>query len=29
VAKPVVVTQPKIVFNRFRLHPSARRPVGV
>jgi len=29
VAKPVVVPQPKIVFNRFRLHPSAQRPVGV
>jgi hypothetical protein len=28
VAKPVVVPQPKIVFNRFRLHPSARRPMG-
>jgi len=28
VARPVVVPQPKIVFNRFRLHPSARRPVG-
>jgi hypothetical protein len=29
VAKPVVVPQPKIIFNRFRLHPSVRRPVGV
>jgi hypothetical protein len=29
VAKPEFVPQPKIVFNRFRLHPSARRPVGV
>jgi hypothetical protein len=29
VAKPVVVPQPKIVFNRFRLHPSVRRPVNV
>ena len=28
VAKPVVVPQPKIVFNRFKLHPSAHRPVG-
>ena len=29
VAKPVVVAQePAVVFNRFRLHPSARRPVG-
>ena len=28
VAKPVVVPQPKIVFNRFKLHPSVRRPVG-
>jgi hypothetical protein len=28
VAKPAVVPQPKIVFNRFRLHPSARRPVS-
>jgi hypothetical protein len=28
VAKPVVVPQPKVVLNRFRLHPSARRPVG-
>lgn len=28
VAKPVVVPQPKIVFNRFKLHPSARRPAG-
>ena len=28
VAKPVFVPQPKIVFNRFKLHPSAHRPVG-
>jgi len=28
VAKPVVVPRPKIVFNRFKLHPSAHRPVG-
>jgi hypothetical protein len=28
VAKPAVVPQPKMVFNRFRLHPSVRRPVG-
>ena len=29
VAKPVVVTQePAVVFNRFKLHPSARRPAG-
>jgi hypothetical protein len=28
VAKPVVVPRPKIVFNRFKLHPSVRRPVG-
>jgi O-antigen ligase len=28
VAKPVVVPQPQIVFNRFKLHPTARRPVG-
>ena len=29
VAKPVVVPQPKLIFNRFKLHPSARRPIGV
>lgn len=29
VARPVVVPQPKVVFNRFRLHPSVRPPVGV
>jgi hypothetical protein len=29
VAKPAIVPQPNVVFNRFRLHPSARRPVGV
>jgi O-antigen ligase len=29
VAKPEVVpTEPAIVFNRFKLHPSVRRPVG-
>jgi|ERR1035437_3628693 hypothetical protein len=28
VAKPVIVPQPKIVFNRFKLHPSVRRPAG-
>jgi O-antigen ligase len=28
VAKQVVVPVPKIVFNRFKLHPSARRPAG-
>jgi O-antigen ligase len=28
VAKPVVVPRPKIVFNRFKLHPSVRRPLG-
>jgi hypothetical protein len=29
VAKPVVVAQePAVVFNRFKLHPSARRPAG-
>jgi hypothetical protein len=28
VAKPVVVPRPKIVFNRFKLHPSVQRPVG-
>jgi hypothetical protein len=27
-AKPAVVPQPKLVFNRFKLHPSVRRPVG-
>ena len=26
VAKPVVVPRPKIVFDRFKLHPSARLP---
>jgi len=29
VAQPVVVPQPKIAFNRFRVHPSARQPVEV
>jgi len=28
VAKPVVVPRPKIVFNRFKLHPSVQRPLG-
>ena len=28
VAKPVVVTEPTAVFNRFKLPPSVRRPVG-
>ncbi len=28
VAKPAVVPRPKVIFNRFRLHPSAHRPVG-
>jgi hypothetical protein len=28
VAKPVVAPQPKVVFNRFKLHPSVRRPAG-
>ncbi len=28
VAKPVLVPQTKIVFDRFKLHPSTRRPVG-
>jgi O-Antigen ligase len=28
VAKPAVVPQPKVVFDRFKLHPSVRRPVG-
>jgi hypothetical protein len=29
VAKPVLVApQPKIVFDRFKLHPSVRRPAG-
>jgi O-antigen ligase len=28
VAKPVIVPRPKIVFNRFKLHPSVRRPAG-
>jgi hypothetical protein len=28
VAKPVVVPRPKIVFNRFRLQPGVRRPIG-
>lgn len=29
VAKPVVVTQPKVIFNRFKLPPSAPRPVRI
>jgi hypothetical protein len=29
MARPALVPEPKIVFNRFRLHPSVRRPVGV
>ena len=28
VLKPAIVPQAKIVFNRFRLHPGARRPIG-
>ena len=28
VAKPVVVPQTTVVFNRFKLHPSVRRPLG-
>ena len=28
VAKPAFVPQPKMVFNRFKLHPSVRRPIG-
>src|ERR1035437_8309763 len=28
VAKPVVVTEPTVVLNRFKLNPSARRPAG-
>ena len=28
VAKPVVAPQPKVVFNRFKLNPSVRRPAG-
>lgn len=28
VAKPVVVPAPQVVFNRFKLHPSVRRPAG-
>ena len=27
-AKPVPVPRPKLVFNRFKLHPTVRRPVG-
>ena len=29
VAKSAVAPQPAVVFNRFKLHPSAHRPVGV
>jgi hypothetical protein len=28
VAKPAFVPQPKLVFNRFKLHPSVRRPIS-
>jgi hypothetical protein len=28
VAQPVVVEQPKLVFDRFRLHPGARKPAN-
>jgi hypothetical protein len=28
VAQPAMVTRAKVVFNRFRLHPGARRPIG-
>jgi O-antigen ligase len=28
VAKPALVPQPKVVFNRFKLHPSVRRPIS-
>ena len=28
VAKPALAPQPKVVFNRFKLHPSVRRPAG-
>jgi len=28
VAKPALAAQPAIVFNRFKLHPSVRRPVN-
>jgi len=28
VAKPVAAPAAKVVFNRFRLHPGARRPIG-
>jgi hypothetical protein len=28
VSKPAVIPQTQVVFNRFKLHPSAHRPVG-
>jgi O-antigen ligase len=28
VAKPAVAPRPKVVFDRFKLHPSVRRPAG-
>ncbi len=28
VAKPTVIPQPELVFNRFRVHPTVRPPVG-
>jgi hypothetical protein len=28
VAKPAAVPRPKVVFDRFKLHPSVRRPVS-
>ncbi len=29
VATPAIAPQPTIIFNRFKLHPSVRRPLGV
>ncbi|MCX6926089.1 MAG: O-antigen ligase family protein [Verrucomicrobia bacterium] len=29
VAKPVVALEPKVAYSRFKLHPSAQRPVSV
>ena len=29
VAKPAIAPQPKVVFNRLKLHPQARKPVGI
>jgi hypothetical protein len=29
VAKPEPLPEPKVAYNRFRLHPTARKPVGV